>query len=206
MWRCWFTEEDTEASIERKARTSLGILGNWQRQAFWRDHEGILLVMTNSRKQVPLRYRIEDEAEVREIQICQEDTPKSVLTRLKQLDNYFILDPENRRFETDDKLFAFATTKGVQPVRIRHGVRLSSIKARVRLDLRDNREKVEDNNTFTWPGPRGVVGCIEQARVARLGQRPLSQPIHPVPLNQMNRRTTRKPPRRKKITTQVWEG
>jgi hypothetical protein len=33
-----------------------------------------------------------------------------------------------------------------------------------------------------------------------------SDGCHTVPLNLLTRRTTRKPPRRKKITTQVWEG
>jgi hypothetical protein len=38
-----------------------------------------------------------------------------------------------------------------------------------------------------------VVGFTGQARVARLGQRPLSQPIPPVPLNPLIRWTARKP-------------
>jgi hypothetical protein len=37
--------------------------------------------------------------------------------------------------------------------------------------------KNNNNNTFTWSGPRGVVGFTGQPRVARLGQRPLSQSV-----------------------------
>jgi hypothetical protein len=62
------------------------------------------------------------------------------------------------------------------------------------------------NNTFTWSGLRGVAGFTGQPRVARLGQHPLSQPVPSVPLNLLNRRTVGRSPRRKKITTQVWEG
>jgi hypothetical protein len=46
---------------------------------------------------------------------------------------------------------------------------------------------------------------LTSARSA-LGAAPLGQPVPSVPLNPLNRRTVRKPPRRKKITTQVWEG
>jgi ribonuclease HI len=48
--RGWFTEEDTEYSIERRARSVLGILGSWRRLSYWRNNEGIRLVMTNRQK------------------------------------------------------------------------------------------------------------------------------------------------------------
>jgi hypothetical protein len=35
-WRGWYTGEDTEDSIERKARSTLGILGSWRRFSYWR--------------------------------------------------------------------------------------------------------------------------------------------------------------------------
>jgi hypothetical protein len=36
-WRGFFTDEDTEASLERRARNTLGILGSWRRFSCWRD-------------------------------------------------------------------------------------------------------------------------------------------------------------------------
>jgi ribonuclease HI len=36
--RSWFTEEDTEYAIERRARSSLGIIGAWRRLLYWRDN------------------------------------------------------------------------------------------------------------------------------------------------------------------------
>jgi hypothetical protein len=35
--RGWFTGEDTEDSLEQRARNILGILGSWRRFAFWRS-------------------------------------------------------------------------------------------------------------------------------------------------------------------------
>jgi hypothetical protein len=65
----------------------------------------------------------------------------------------------------------------------------------------------DNNNTFTWSGPSGVLGCT--------GQRPVGPRNHPstrsscdgchaVPLNLLFWWTTRESPRRKRITTQVW--
>jgi hypothetical protein len=61
----------------------------------------------------------------------------------------------------------------------------------------------DNNNRFTWSGPSGGCGCTGQAP---FGPHTLSgDGCHAVPLNLLNRRTTRRPPRRKKITTQVLE-
>jgi hypothetical protein len=34
-WRAWFTDEDAEESLERKAGSRLGISGSWRRLSFW---------------------------------------------------------------------------------------------------------------------------------------------------------------------------
>jgi hypothetical protein len=67
----------------------------------------------------------------------------------------------------------------------------------------------DNNNTFTWSGPSGVIGRIGQRRLAPAAE--WCMPIthcrcdgcHAVPLNAAESGVVRKPPRRKKITTQV---
>jgi hypothetical protein len=142
-WRCWFTDDDAEDSIERKARNALGIVGNRRRLAYWSDHEGIRLVMTNKRKEIELRNLLDEETEVHEISVCWEESPTSLLTKLGKRDNYFVVDANDKPFAVTDNLFTFATTKGVQPVRIKHGLKMTTLKTRVQLPLKDNREKVE---------------------------------------------------------------
>jgi hypothetical protein len=65
------------------------------------------------------------------------------LVRLVKRENYFVVDSNDRRFEVTDNLFVHVTMKGVQPVTTKHGAQMSSMKARVQLLLKDNREKVE---------------------------------------------------------------
>jgi hypothetical protein len=127
----------------RRLHRSSGILGNWRCLSFWRDHEGIRLVTTNSRKEVGLRFSVHDETEAQEIPICFDESPTSLLIRLGKTDNYFGVDANDIRFELTDNIFAYATMNVVQPVRIKHRAKMSSMKARVQLPLRDNREKIE---------------------------------------------------------------
>jgi hypothetical protein len=51
-----------------------------------------------------------------------------------------------------------------------------------------------------------LLGLAPDGWVAAPDKRPLSHPVLSVPLNPLTRRTTRKPPRRKKIPTQVLGG
>jgi hypothetical protein len=60
-----------------------GILGSWRRLSYWRDHEGIRLVMTNKRNSITFRYYTELDPSVKEIQISEDDTPKMILTNFR---------------------------------------------------------------------------------------------------------------------------
>jgi hypothetical protein len=111
-WRGWQVDDDTEDSIERKARNALGILGSWRRLSFWRDHEGIRLVMTNSGKEVESRYQLDGETEVREIRIGYNESPTSFLTKIEKKDDFHILDAGGQEFQVTNNLFAYATTRG----------------------------------------------------------------------------------------------
>jgi hypothetical protein len=51
-----------------------------------------------------------------------------------------------------------------------------------------------------------LLGLAPEGWLASPDKRPMGQPIPSVPLNPLNRRTVRKPPRRKKITTQALGG
>jgi hypothetical protein len=119
-WRGRFTDEDTEDSIERKTRTTLGVVGSSRRLTHWRDHKGIRLIMTNDRKEVELRHIIDGESEAKEIVIGYNESPTSFLTRIGKRDNFHVLDACGQEFQVTDNLFSYATTNGGQPVRITH--------------------------------------------------------------------------------------
>jgi hypothetical protein len=61
--------------------------------------------MTNRRKEVTLRYRTEHDAEIKEVHISENDTPHSVLLKLKAASNFHIADDGGHPFEMDDNLF-----------------------------------------------------------------------------------------------------
>jgi hypothetical protein len=138
-WKGWYTEEDTEESIARRAQSALRILGNWRRLSYWRDHEGIKIVLTNRRKEVGLRYSLDDEPEIKEVVIYEDDTPGSVMSRPGKRDNYYVVDMNDKPFDRTDSLFGYATLKGAQPVRVKHRAKMSTMKT----PRKDNREKVE---------------------------------------------------------------
>jgi hypothetical protein len=58
-------------------------------------------------------------------------------------------------------------------------IRIGWMSARSAASLDPVRAHDNNNNTFTWSGPRGLVGCTGQARVARLGQAPF-EPTGPL--------------------------
>jgi hypothetical protein len=155
-WRGWFTEEDTEESLERRARNVLGILGSWRRLSFWRDHEGIRLVMTNKRKEVELRYMFEHDTEAKEVLISEDDTPKMITTKVGKKENFHVVDPRGNPSGQDDSLFGHATMSGALPVRIVHGSALRTNKTRVKSARKDNRAKMvikskEEKQEFDRP-------------------------------------------------------
>jgi hypothetical protein len=92
--------------------------------------------------------------------------------------------------------------------------RLMSLQSRARIRSWDplTSDLLYNNNTFTWSGPSGVGGYAVKARVARLGQAP-EQATHErcdgcyaVPLNSAEFAGGKKPPRRKRLGTQVLGG
>jgi hypothetical protein len=120
--RFWYTDEDTEDSLERKARSGLGIVGSWRSLSFWRDHEGVRLVITNIRKEVTLRFYLPGEPEIQEIPIGWNETPASFLVRIGKKDNYHIMDANGQEFPKEDNLFGYATLSNALQVNIVHGM------------------------------------------------------------------------------------
>jgi hypothetical protein len=98
--------------------------------------------MTNRKREVPLRYTLGRDAEVKEVLISETDTPRAVVSRLKQ-DGFQIVDPAGNPFSQEDSLFGYATMRGALPVKILHGSAMRTTKARVKTPRQDNRAKVE---------------------------------------------------------------
>jgi hypothetical protein len=142
-WRGWFTGDDTEYSLERRARKELGMFGCWRRAAYWRDAEGIRLVMTNKRKQTTLRYLLDKETDPKEITIFEDDTPGTILARLKPGTNFFITDENKNVFASNDSLFGYCTFAVNPPVKVLHQSALRSLKPRALTKKKDNRMAVE---------------------------------------------------------------
>jgi hypothetical protein len=120
-WRSWFTADDTEYSIERRARGVLGIIGCWRRLFYWRDANGIRLVMTNRRTEVLMRYHTEHDRTIKEIPISEDDTPSSVLLKLREESNFHIADEGGHPFAADDNLFGYCTFASNPPLQLLHG-------------------------------------------------------------------------------------
>jgi ribonuclease HI len=140
-WRGWFTEEDTEYDVEKRAHTSLGILGTWRRASFWRDESGLVIVMANRRKEATLRYSGERDAEILEISIGEDETTL-ILSRLKAKSNFHLTDHANRPFGLDDFLFGYVTTPGNPPLKLLHGS-VPMGKKREPTPKKDNRIAIE---------------------------------------------------------------
>jgi hypothetical protein len=114
-WRGFFSDDDTEETLEGRARRVLGIVGSWRRLSFWRDHKGVRIVMTNKRKEVTPRYRIGEEAEVHEMIVGENDTQPQAILRAGKQGNFYVADLNGVPFSTDDSLFGYATFPGVPP-------------------------------------------------------------------------------------------
>jgi hypothetical protein len=167
----FFTDEDTEASIERKARAALGIVGNWRRLLFWRDHDGIRLIMTNKPKEIPFQYTFEEDPEILTTQISWSETPRSLLIRLGKKESHHMLDGEGQEFPANDNLFTYASLGTAEPVKIVHGLNRVSGKKRVPMKLRDNRERIEvrfgDISVVTAKGSgQNCANTFDEARRA----------------------------------------
>jgi hypothetical protein len=151
-WRGWFTDKDTEASLEQRARNVLGILGSWRRYAYWRDSVGIRLVMTNGKKTVQLRYHTGLDPSIKEVTIMEDDTPKIVLAKLNLKDNFFITDSNGNPFADEDSLFGYCTFERNPPVQVLHGSALRTRKTRELTKEKDNRTK-----TIIAMGDKGMT-------------------------------------------------
>jgi hypothetical protein len=74
-------------------------------------HKGIILVITNSSKEVGMCYLLDDETDARVIPIGFDESPTSLLVKLVKRDDYHVADADDREFEETDSLFAYATMK-----------------------------------------------------------------------------------------------
>jgi hypothetical protein len=129
-WRRWYSDEDTEDTLEGRARRVPGIVGSWRRLSFWRDHEAVRIVMTNKRKEVTLRYSFENKAEVHEMLIGENDTPPQATLKAGKQGNFYVVDDKGVPFAKDDSLFGYATFPGSLPVQILHRSALKTLKTR----------------------------------------------------------------------------
>jgi hypothetical protein len=141
-WRGWFTEEDTEFDVERRAHPSLGIIGTWRRSAFWQDESGLTITMTNRRKEIPLRYSGEGDGEIKSILIGENDTVRVILAALKTKSNFHLTDHENHPFGLDDFPFGYVSVAVNPPLKLLHGSELKG-KKREPTPKRDNRMAIE---------------------------------------------------------------
>jgi hypothetical protein len=65
--------------------------------------------MTNRRKEILMRYSGGADNEIKEIPISEDDTPRSVLTRIKAGGNFHLTDVEGHPFAMDDCLFGYCS-------------------------------------------------------------------------------------------------
>jgi hypothetical protein len=110
---------------------------------FWRDHEGVRIVMTNRRKEAVLRYQIGDEPEVLEMKVSEIDTPPQIILRSGKQGNFHVADQSGTPFAKDDNIFGYATNEINPPVKILHGSALRTRKPRLPTPKKDGRMKVE---------------------------------------------------------------
>jgi hypothetical protein len=141
-WRGWFTEEDTEYAIERRARSVLGIFGPWRRLSYWRDNTGIRMVMTNRQKEITMRYSVETDREIKEVTITETDTVRVILSHLKAKSNFHLADVTGKPFGMEDFPFGYVSSAINPPLQLLHG---SALKGKVRdpTPRKDNRIAVE---------------------------------------------------------------
>jgi hypothetical protein len=160
-WRGFFTEDDTEDLIEKRARRVLGIIGCWRRQAYWRDENGIRLVMTNKKKEAIFRYHTELDRTIKEMRISEDDTPATIILKLKFGSNFHLVDSEGILFAPEDNMFGYCSRIGSPPVQVLHGSALHTRKTRqvspkkdgrigVEVRLEDNRMEYNRNDASSY--------------------------------------------------------
>jgi hypothetical protein len=120
-WNGWFTEDDTEYSVERRARTSLEIVGAWRRRSHFRSEEGLRLVMTNRQKEITMRYSSGPDREIKEMRISESDTIRVILMRLKAKGNMHLTDEAGRLFQMEDCPFGYVSIPADPPLQLLHG-------------------------------------------------------------------------------------
>jgi hypothetical protein len=170
-WRGFYTDTDTEDTLEMKARRGLGIVDSWRRASFWADHEGVRITMTNSPKHVPLRYYLPNDTEMHEVMIGMNETPITFRIKIGKKDNYHVLDPNGQEFPDDDNLFTYSTQDNARPVNVIHGLNAGTGKKRILSTLKDNPKRIEvrfeDRKFLSAKGPRKTYTAVfEEAREA----------------------------------------
>jgi hypothetical protein len=133
--------------------------------------------MTNRRREVVMRYRTEHDATVKGGSISEDDTPKSILLKLKAQPNFRIADEGRHPFGNDDSLFGYCTFTVNPPVMLLHASALTSDKDRVKTPKKDHRIATElrcgdSKTTFA----RGVHPTYAKAVVDAKGMFGITDP------------------------------
>jgi hypothetical protein len=155
-WTGFFTEEDTEYSIEQLAKTFLNTIGAWRRKSYFRDETGIRIGMTNRSKEVEMQYLEEGSGEIKTVPISETDTVRVILLRLKAKGNFHLTDAEGKPFKIENVPFGYVSNPATPPLKLLHG---SALRGKPREDTprKDGRIAVEVN--FEDDGsvyPRGI--------------------------------------------------
>jgi hypothetical protein len=107
--------------------------------------------MTDRRKEVLLRYCTEQDSSIREIPISEDDTPQSVLLKLRAEANSHLTDEGGHPFAMDDNLFGYVTFAANPPLKLLRASALMTRKTRISTKKKDNRTATEirlgDENT-----------------------------------------------------------
>jgi hypothetical protein len=99
--------------------------------------------MSNMRRGVMMRYRTERDPSIKEIPISEDDTPSSVVLKLKAGSNFHITDDGDHPFAMDDNLFGYGTFAANPPLKLLHGSALLTRKTRAPTQKKDHRIATE---------------------------------------------------------------
>jgi hypothetical protein len=99
--------------------------------------------MTNRRKEILLRYCTERDRTIKEVPISEDDTPQSVLLKLKAESNFHLTDEGGHPFAMDDWLFGYCSFAANPTLKLLHGSALMARKTRTKSVKKDNRIATE---------------------------------------------------------------
>jgi hypothetical protein len=92
-----------------------------------------------------MRYSSGADGEIKETPITEDDTPRSVLLRLKAGSNFSIADSDGRPFAMEDSLFGYCSFAVNPPVQLLHGSALATKKTSNPSQRKDNHIALQVN-------------------------------------------------------------